>query len=65
MGYFHPLDYFIGHGGKNRCGLKKPENIVSIATTHPSSTCVYFVQQQLSLSTGLRHNREFKNTVEK
>lgn len=36
MGYLHPLDCFIGHGGKNRCGLKKPETILSIATTHPS-----------------------------
>jgi len=65
MGYLHPLDCFIGHGGKNRCGLKKPENNVSIATTHPFSTCVCFVQQQLSVSTGFRYNRGFKNTVEK
>jgi len=63
MGYLHPLDYFIGHGGKNRCGLKNTENNASLAMTHPSSTCAYFVQQQLSLSRGLRHNREFKNTI--
>jgi hypothetical protein len=65
MGYLHPLDCFIGHGGKSRCGLKKPENAVSITKIHPSFPCVHFVQQQLSLNTRLRHNRELNNTVEK